>query len=603
MFSAGRIRQQWIEHHDYAMSILLEDSNLEEQFIAEKEKLRVKARTDCNEARFWNNRSFVIPSYFPTRLKPPFPTAASEPRLPRIQQTPQRPPVPPPPPYPRPPTSHYIPPSQIIHSQNMPIPPPPPPPPEPDVSRSVNNETPKRSDKGSNSTQSRSESSRKKEDDSRRRSPRRTSDKDKERDRSRSEKSRHDGSYSSSSKYSKDSSRSRYRDGDSDRDRRRRSSSGDRENSRRRRSAERHSRPGSRPSSRGAGEKRKHSDEESRKRRDESASKKKRYDESPNVKRNEETGSRDVKRNRNDEKESDFHDTKKVDNDEKDLEFRDISDPSEEDSQQSSALDSSSKKDSTFTSGVTSPEAPNSNSNLPNLPDVAAFYSIILLKDRDKEVKVNLSLIPSLGIDNFLKFLIPSDFYRPLNVFPSYAPEKKSDSAISVSEEKREQWLLTLKQYYLLKFAHGECALLVAGRADVDFLDPRVYPSEIVRQIIRNKSSVENYKKNYTKNRKFVPKCYKTKIVVVNGFLNMLSKCTDSINKLYELENTELTYIRDQTRLKNGHEYNLEHHKQLIHWIENYNNMNIAYQAVYYKHHDNVAANTRLKDILENRVA
>jgi len=266
-------------------------------------------------------------------------------------------------------------------------------------------------------------------------------------------------------------------------------------------------------------------------------------------------------------------------------------------------LDSSSKKDSTLTSGVTSPEAPNSNSNIPNLPDVAAFYSIILLKDRDKEVKVNLSLIPSLGLDNLLKFLMPNNFSRPLNLFPSFAPEKKSDSIIPIPEEKKEQWMLILKQYYLLRAAHDECALLVAGRADVDFLDPRVYPSEIVRQIIRNKSSVENYKKNYMKNRKFVPKCYKTKIVVVNGFLNMLSKCTDSINKLYELENTELTYIRDQTRLKNGHEYNLEHHKQLIHWLENYNNMNIAYQAVYYKHQDNVAANSKLKDILENRVA
>ncbi|KAE9553392.1 hypothetical protein FO519_003402 [Halicephalobus sp. NKZ332] len=525
----GRIRQQWIEHHDYAMSILIEDSNLEEQFIAEKEKLRAKTRTDCNEARFWRSE------------------------------------------------------------------------------KSSSNSTPQNRN---------SEFLRKKEDDSRRRSPRRTSDKD--RDRSRSDKGRYEGSYSSSSKYSKDSSRSRHRDADNDRDRRRRSNSVDRENSRRRRSAERHPRP----SSRAAGEKRKYSDEESKRKKDESNSKKKRYDETPTSKKSaneeKESGSRDVKRsyneetdreikrnrNDNDEKESESHDVKRTEHEEKDLEFRDITDPSEEDSRQSSALDSSSKKDSTGTSGMTSPEAPNSNSNLHNLPDVAAFYSIILLKDRDKEVKVNFSIIPSLGLENFLKFLIPVGFSRPLNVFPSFAPERKSDSLIPISsEEKKENWRETLKQHYLLKFAHNECALLVAGRADMDFLDPRVYPSEIVRQIIRNKSSVENYRKNYTKNRKFVPKCYKTKVVVLNGFLNMLSKCTDSINKLYELENTELTYIRDQTRLKNGHEYNLEHHKQLIHWIENYNSMNIAYQAVYYKHRDKVAANDRLKDVLENRVA
>jgi E3 ubiquitin-protein ligase BRE1 len=120
---------------------------------------------------------------------------------------------------------------------------------------------------------------------------------------------------------------------------------------------------------------------------------------------------------------------------------------------------------------------------------------------------------------------------------------------------------LTLKHY--IQYCRNEQENLLVNFASVDYLDYRVYPAEIVRQIYHNIKNGETAFNDLIRARKAEYQMTKAKSSSAVGFSILLNGCTQQINNLYKQEQQELICIADQAKLENAYKYNAESVKYL----------------------------------------
>lgn len=146
-------------------------------------------------------------------------------------------------------------------------------------------------------------------------------------------------------------------------------------------------------------------------------------------------------------------------------------------------------------------------------------------------------------------------------------------------EKKKLLERLTLKHY--IQYCRNEQENLLVNFASVDYLDYRVYPAEIVRQIYHNIKNGETAFNDLIRARKAEYQMTKAKSSSAVGFSILLNgvclivnffkskntvyifQCTQQINNLYKQEQQELICIADQAKLENAYKYNAESVKYL----------------------------------------
>uniref|UniRef100_A0AC34F3R6 E3 ubiquitin protein ligase n=1 Tax=Panagrolaimus sp. ES5 TaxID=591445 RepID=A0AC34F3R6_9BILA len=180
-----------------------------------------------------------------------------------------------------------------------------------------------------------------------------------------------------------------------------------------------------------------------------------------------------------------------------------------------------------------------------------------------KAGKITIEEMPRKLADLFKHVLLPEQLQRPL-AFPAEQENLRNliqwldSKKLKLSDDKKKL-LERLILKHFIQYCRAEQEHILLCGASEDYLDYRVYPVEIVREIYHNVKEGEAAFNELRQLRNAEQKMSKAKTSSAVGFAKLLFGCTKELEDLFNFEEQELSCISNRAKKENSIRFSSEY--------------------------------------------